>query len=385
MQSKIQDRTFIEHVGALSQMAWPRHALRPYQARVARSVVRSVMKHAGDQFVVVFARQSGKDELLAQLSAYLMWRAQLRGGSIITVTPTLRPQGMIAMRRLHERFSEGVLLGKARGRDNTITLGRATCGFLSAYPHAQARGETASLMLVCNEAQDVLPGRWDAVFDPMGAAAHATQVFSGTVWTSKTLLARQMAYLGELERKDGKQRVFKVGWEEVAHYVPEYGEQVRARIAQFGKDHPFIRTEYFLEEIDDESRLFDPARRAHMRGDHPRARSATPGKHYALLLDVAGADETRERGNLGEESPAGAARANRDATALTVVEVDLAGLDDPFVMRPRYRVVDRRLWVGMPHPHLYAAIADLARNVWAARWLVVDATGVGAGLAGFLG
>lgn len=75
---------------------------------------------------------------------------------------------------------------------------------------------------------------------------------------------------------------------------------------------------------------------------------------------------------------------NRDATALTVVEVDLSSLDDPLVLRPRYRVVDRRLWVGTPHPHLYAAIADLARNVWQARWLVVDATGVGAGLAGFL-
>ena len=90
------------------------------------------------------------------------------------------------------------------------------------------------------------------MFDPMGAAHHATQVFSGTVWTSRTLLARQMAYLGELERKDGRQRVFKVGWEEIAEVVPRYGEQVRARIAQFGRDHPFIRTEYFLEELDTE-------------------------------------------------------------------------------------------------------------------------------------
>jgi hypothetical protein len=240
-------------------------------------------------------------------------------------------------------------------------------------------------MLVCNEAQDVLPARWDAVFDPMGASAHATQVFSGTVWTSRTLLARQMAYLGELERKDGKRRVFKVGWEEVAHYVPEYGDQVRARIAQFGKDHPFIRTEYFLEEIDDESRLFGPARRAQMRGDHPRARSATPGKRYALLLDVAGAEENGERGGTGAEPTDVVSRSSRDATALTVVEVDLAGLDDPLVMRPLYRAVDRRLWVGTAHPHLYAALADLARNVWGARWLVVDATGVGAGLASFLG
>jgi hypothetical protein len=75
----------------------------------------------------------------------------------------------------------------------------------------------------------VTPDRWDAVFDPMGASANTTQVFSGTVWTSRTLLARQMAYLGELERKDGIRRVFKVGWEEVALSVPRYGEQVWAR------------------------------------------------------------------------------------------------------------------------------------------------------------
>src|SRR5207248_9743455 len=123
------------------------------------------------------------------------------------------------------------------------------------------------------------------------AAHHVTEVFSGTVWTSRTLLARQMAYLAEQERKDGLRRVFKVAWEEVAQAVPAYGEHVRARIAQFGRDHPFIRTEYFLEELDDESRLFGPARRAQMRGYHPRQREATPGRLYALLVDVAGADE----------------------------------------------------------------------------------------------
>jgi hypothetical protein len=59
-------------------------------------------------------------------------------------------------------------------------------------------------LLACNEAQDVTPGRWDAVFDPMGAAHHATQVFSGTVWTSRTLLARQGVWFGLIvaQRKD---------------------------------------------------------------------------------------------------------------------------------------------------------------------------------------
>jgi hypothetical protein len=107
-----------------------------------------------------------------------------------------------------------------------------------------------------------------------------------------------------------------------------------------------------------------------------------------LLVDVAGAEEEsgRQTTNEGYEvvrRPPSVGQ-KRDATALTVVEVDLASLDDPLVMRPRYRVVDRRLWVGTAHPQLYAAITDLARNVWSARHVVVDATGVGAGLAGFL-
>jgi hypothetical protein len=386
-------RAIIEDIRAFSRVTWPHRALRPYQAEVAAHIARSVAGGAGRQFAVVFARQSGKDELLAQLEAFLLYRYHLRGGSIVVVNPTYRPQAIIGKRRLLDRLGALNLYVRAGIRPtadgHTIMLGRASCCFLSANPTAQARGETASLMLACNESQEVHCGRWDAVFDPMGAAYHATQVFAGTVWTSTTLLARQMAYLSELERKDGIKRVFRVGWEEVARWVPQYGEQVRARIAQFGRDHPFIRTEYFLEELDAGGRLFDAARRARMRGSHPRRRSATPGGLYALLVDVAGADEQwqdTQAWPAADETfaPLTPTHYTRDATALTVVQVDLSGLDDPLVMRPTYRVVDRYLWVGVPHPHLHAAITDLARNVWAARWVVVDATGVGAGLAGFL-
>ena len=84
----------------------------------------------------------------------------------------------------------------------------------------------------------------------------------------------------------------EVPWDEVAECVPAYGKYVEARIAQFGRDHPFIRSEYFLEEIDSEGRLFGPERRAQMRGDHPRQHAAAPGRQYALLVDVAGADES---------------------------------------------------------------------------------------------
>src|SRR5438132_13439376 len=94
----------IEGVGEFSRFVWPRYAMRKYQARAAAEIARSVRIGAGRQFAVVFARQSGKDEMLAQLEGYLMCIHSLAGGSSIVVNPTYRPQGMIARRRLAARL-----------------------------------------------------------------------------------------------------------------------------------------------------------------------------------------------------------------------------------------------------------------------------------------
>jgi hypothetical protein len=54
---------------------------------------------------------------------------------------------------------------------------------------------------------------------------------------------------------------------------------------------------------------------------------------------------------------------------------------------PVYRVVDRRVWNGADHVTLAEEIADLARRVWATQTcahVVVDATGIGHGLAAML-
>ena len=51
---------------------------------------------------------------------------------------------------------------------------------------------------------------------------------------------------------------------------------------------------------------------------------------------------------------------------------------------PLYRVVDRMSWTGAKHITLHEQLVDLARTVWKLSALVVDATGVGAGLASFL-
>ena len=136
-------------------------------------------------------------------------------------------------------------MGKVRARDGYIVeVGQASARFLSADEGANPRGQTASLLLVANEAQDIDPAIWDARFDPMAASTNATTVFMGTVWDRNGLLHRQMEHLATLEARDGVRRLYTVPWPEVAAELPAYGERVRARIAQHGESHPFIRTEY---------------------------------------------------------------------------------------------------------------------------------------------
>lgn len=377
-------RRALGDVGVFSRVALPERALRAYQAGVARAIVESVEGGLGRSFAVAFSRQAGKDETLAQVLAFLLLRHGRRGGSAVIAAPTFRPQAALSRDRLLARLREpgarALAAGagmSARVRDGyAVEMGRASARFLSAAPGANARGQTADLLLVANEAQDIRAEVWDAVFDPMGVACNATTVFMGTVWDRNGLLARQMQWLGEEEARDGARRVWRVDWEAVAAEVPRYGERVRARIGQLGIEHPFIQTEYLLRELDGAGGLFPPGRLAQVQGDHPRRRRGEPGKRYALLVDVAGEEEGAMPGVWLPGS-------RRDSTAVTVVEIDADGEEAEGGL-PMYRIVDRMAWTGSRHTQVQAQVADLARNVWRASAVVVDATGVGAGLASFL-
>lgn len=368
-------RRALTEIETFSRVFLPAYRLRPYQAEPARVILASIEGGLGRQFAVVFSRQAGKDELLAQLLAFLLTRAQHRGGNAVLAAPTFKPQAALSRDRLLSRLDNPLTARSVRVRDGyAVTLGKASARFLSAAPGANARGQTADLLLVANEAQDIQPEVWDAVFDPMAAATNATTLFLGTVWSRDTLLARQMRHLEELEGQDGIKRVWRVTWETVARDLPAYGERVQARIAQFGAAHPFIKTEYCLEELDGAGGLFPPERLAMLRGDHQRRQQAEPGKQYALLLDVAGEEERGGFGAFDDEE-------RRDSTALTVVEIEPGPHRHD---RPIYRVVDRMAWTGRRHTELHGVIVHLARAVWKATVVVVDATGVGAGLASFL-
>lgn len=373
-------RLLLEDITTFSRGLFPRYKLRSYQIGPVEAVIEAVRAGQGGSFVWVFSRQAGKDETLAQLLAYLLNLYQLQGGQIVVGAPTVR-QAHISKERLKSRLDNGLNRGKVRENGYILRLGRANARFLSAAPTANTRGETASLLLVANETQDIEPEQWDAVFDPMAASTNAVTLYLGTVWTSRTLLARQMRHLRELEKQDGKQRVFLVDWRRVAEELPAYGERVRARIAQFGENHPFVRTEYELKELDGAGGLFNEQRRALMVGSHVRQVAGQPGRTYCLLVDVAGGEEAE--GEI-DEAELRAANPRRDSTVVTVVEVDLTGVAVGPVALPAYRVVQRYEWVGVSPSLLHSRIVGLARDTWAARYVVVDATGIGAGVASFL-
>jgi hypothetical protein len=348
--------------------------LRPYQLEPARAIVDSVVQGRGRTFAIMMARQSGKNELSGQIEAYLLNLYQRRGGQIVKASPTFKPQTVNSILRLCDRLENPCNSGEYRRRAGyMVQLGMARALFFSAGPKANVVGATADLLLEADEAQDIGEDKWHKDFGPMAASTNATTVLYGTAWTADTLLARTIQHLRRQERADGVRRTFAYDADQIAVHVPAYGQYVQQQVARLGRDHPLIRTQYYLEAVDAQAGLFPPARRALMRGDHPRRHEPVDGKRYALLLDVA-----------GEEEGAGAlqlsffANPRRDATALTVVEVEAR----PGAL-PLYRTVDRRLWLGVRHTALHDQILALASH-WRAAWVVVDATGIGAGLASFL-
>lgn len=367
-------KRLVEDFGEYSRVCYPDRLLRSYQLEAAGPVLEATTAGRGGSFAVLFSRQAGKDELLARMLAYLLFRYRVDGRAAVVGTPTFRPQAVVSRRRLMDRMQTPLHRGAMLAQGYRVVCGTSGVAYMSTDPKANARGETADLVLVANEAQDISVEHWDPTFAPMAASTNAPLVTSGTPWVSGSLLSRERVLCREMGT------LFEADWRRVAEEVPAYGEYVKGQIAKLGEGHPFIKSEYCLEELGSEGGLFPERRRAQMCGEHERRHAGEAGKVYALLVDVAGEDEDQP-----DDPGARTREKRRDSTALTVVEVDLGSVRDPLVARPSYRVVDRAEWVGVKHPVLYQKLVDLARNVWKARYLVVDATGIGAGLASFLG
>lgn len=353
--------------------------LRPYQLEAAKAVLDSIKEGAGRSIVIIFSRQSGKDELSANLKAYLLSRFHATEAGIVEVNPTYKPQTINAITRLDDRLSGNIVTRFAwkKRSDYMRFFGRATVSFLSGNSKAQVVGAVASLLLIVNEAQDIQPAVYDKKFAPMAASTNATRVFMGTVWNSQTLLARELRAAREAEARDGIRRVFMYTADDVRSIWPAYGQYVDAEIAKLGRQHPLVKTQYFNEELDAQIGMFNAARRALMKGDRSplNADESTRiwGESCVFTIDVAGQDEASFHG--GEEDYL--KNPGRDAVTLTIHSVDLSQLRT--LQAPIFRAVHREQWTGLNHITVFGKLMALA-DLWKPQFIVVDATGVGEGL-----
>ena len=261
--------------------------LRPYQVQIARAVKDSVLHHRGLTFVVILPRQSGKNELQAHLFAWLLFRYAERGGRIVSVSPTFKPQTQLCMDRV--KASLNACIG-SRGlwkpsKGYSYRLGNAELQFFSGERRANVLGATADLLLSVDEAQSVSVSKFDRDFDPMTASTNATRIFWGTAWTSDTLLERQRRIALQAQQKDGIRRLFYFTADDVLAIVPSYAAFMQRILSEHGRNHPLVRSQFFGETIDAQSGMFSAARMALI---------VSPSPNVSFHLGIAKQPEGRE-------------------------------------------------------------------------------------------
>jgi hypothetical protein len=351
--------------------------LRPYQAQIGKAILDSILNRKGLTFSVEIARQGGKNELSAQLEVLLLTLFMATGGNIIKCAPTFRPQTLISLMRLKERLNEAGFSRFWKSEHGyIIRLGKARTLFLSADASSNVVGATAHILLEVDEAQDVDKEKFNKEFKPMGAATNVTTVLYGTPWDNSSLLEEVKQRNLELERKDGVRRHFSFDWQEVAKYNPHYLNYVEGERERLGESHPLFLTQYRLQPLSAAGGFLSPGQKAQLQGSHPR-RQSTPGEIYIAGIDIAGQAEEAQDELLRRIKP------RQDSTVVTIGALDFSCCS-PLLPQPRILVLEHYWWTGIPHHQLYPQLVDLLKNVWGCKRVVVDATGVGAGIADFL-
>ena len=338
--------------------------LRNYQHEVALAIIDSVRERAGRSIIVIFPRQSGKNEIQAHIECYLLTLLNQFDTEIVKASPTWKPQSLNAMRRLERNLKRNLITSDWWVKESGFIyrIENARIYFLSGSETANIVGATANTLLQCDEAQDITVRKWDKDFAPMAASTNATRVFWGTAWTSRTLLARERKAAEKLQEEDGLRRVFILDADQVALEVPEYGDFVASQIHKLGRNHPMVRTQYFSEEIDAESGMFPPERLEKMQGEHVYLVGPVSGQVYAMAIDVAGEDEGAIGEEIDAESLALLENPARDATAVTIFNVDLSTLPADALGAPTYRIVQRYTWIGKKHTSIYTRLKEIARE-----------------------
>lgn len=343
-----------------------------YQRRWVTEVFSAIAEHRNEVMVIEMPRQSGKNEASAQLEVATLARFAPRGGEIVKAAPTYQPQIINSKLRFQLRAEKvpRVIpsLKFTPQAGYMFRCGLAGISFLSAAPGSSVVGATASLALEVDEAQDVEPAKFDKDFAPMRASTGAPLIAYGTTWTDDTLLERFKQDVLE-GRVAGK--VYRVTPEEVGEENPAYWEYVQGEVARLGRQHPLIRTQYYLEALPQRGRLLSPQQLGLLVGEHGQRDRRTGERIIVAGLDFAGADE-----DAGEVVSLLRA-SSRDSVALTIGELEHMEVATGIKL-PKVKVLARYEFVNVHPLSLHTTLVRLLEDIWHANLVHCDATGIGA-------
>lgn len=367
----------------MGQYAYP---LYPDQLEFVQGVLRLVDDCLNNriepvEIVYMSSRQAGKNETSARLEAHLLhlYRNDPLERYIIKSAPTYKPQLINSMNRLMAAIKAMKFWLKPRKQEGfKYWIGNACCTFLTAEPSGNRVGETASLCLECDEAQDVQPEIWRRDFEPMGNVHGVPSVFYGTAWDNDNLLETTRRHLREyqvwLSKKMGYpiKLLWETTWDIRAQHNPRYGASVQKKIDRLGDTHPIVLTQYCLKPIDSLGKFFDENdRRAliggHQRMDGPRSEQ----RFYIAGVDLCGCVEADPALVVNDDSTE-----QRDSTVVVIGELSWRRDGCPVV-----RVVDMMHLTAMTPLSTERRIQNFIWEKWGCIHACVDASGVGDAVA----
>lgn len=363
--------------------SWSRHVLGlplyKYQLGIAEAIVRATLTRDVETVAVEMPRQSGKNEISAQVESLLLARLARKDARMVKAAPTWTPQLVNSKDRLlaHVRTIRQRMpwLKYYWSMGYIVVCGSAKLQFLSAKPTSSVVGATANMLMEIDEAQDVLPEKYNKDFSPMRASTGAVAAFYGTTWSDETLLERvkQSINNGSIPGL-----VFRISPEQVIDENPAYGVFLEREVARLGRDHPLVKTQYFLEPLPTSGRMLSDQQLRSIIGEHARQEKRNDEEYIVAGLDFAGADEA-----MGILNTSNMNASARDSVALTIarawVEEIVVGLKVLHV-----EMLDRFEWVNINPVQLHAQLYEILYRRWRVDKVHCDSTGIGEASTHFL-
>jgi len=347
--------------------------LYPLQTELIRSLEKYVLENEGGVIAIRSARQTTKNEASATIQLRMLYHYISRGGIYIRTAPTWKPQIVISKRRFEMMYRRDPLVkDRIQKHEGYIyQLGNAEIQFLSSSPTANVTGSTASIALDMDEAQNLDDGKFEREFKPMTAFKNVPILLFGVAGDKTDVLYK---YRGEILAGQRTGMAFDLPAAAWCEFNEDYRKHYESEVAVKGHDHIWIKTQYDLEDVDAMAAFLNERQRdSILSGTHERMTSPASG-HYVFLIDVGGEDQfDRDDETVRVDNPV------QDSTACMIFERILA----PEAVFPTYLLRDIYWRTGASHETLRTELKDLTLK-WKPHDLVVDARGIGYGLASFL-